>query len=147
MNEQDKQSWQDWAEKAVAAMAAQCDAGRKSTVGLGRLDPADQPLACPVCDHTDVQLAALLFTLSDGRLVYVDVTGLHVFENGRGVPFQHALTVTYRCDEGHIFYHHYRPVDRGTRVTGLAVTIKGPLAEEARPLWQPSPECKEDADG
>jgi len=149
MNRQDRQAWQGWAEKTVAAMAGCCAAEGigTSVVGLGRLDPVDQPLGCPLCAQEGVQVAALVFTLRDDRLAYVDATGLHLFQTGPRSPFQNGATMVFLCGDGHLFYRHYRQAGPGTRVTGLAVTVTGPVADQTRPLWPPSPACdrKEDA--
>jgi len=151
MNPQDRQAWHDWAEKTVAAMAGSCAAegGGMSVVGLGRLDPVDQPLGCPLCAQEGVQVAALMFTLRDDRLAYVDATGLHLFDTGPSSPFQDGATMVFHCANGHLFYRHYRQASPGTRVTGLAVTVTGPVADQTRPLWPLSParDRKEDAHG
>ena len=136
MNTQNMQAWQDWAETAVAAIARSCTNGKDpGAVTLHELDPVEQPLGCPVCHGQKVQVAAMMFTMPDGRVAYVDTDGLRLFHALSSVPLQNGATMVFRCDGGHVFFRHFRQEGSGTRVTGLAVSADGRVMDEVRPLW------------
>jgi len=141
MNQHDTKRWQEWAEKTAAAMS-RCAASRGrrgNTVTVCQVGPEDQPLRCPACGGSDVQVAAILFTLPEGRLAYADGDGLHVFQAVPVDSFPNGLTLIFRCEDGHMFFYHWQQDGMGTRVTGLAVNVSQEALADERPLWWTPP--------
>ena len=148
MRTQNMQAWQDWAETTVASIARSCTNGKEpGAVTLHELSPVEQPLCCPVCNGKKVQVTAMLFTMPDGRVAYLDTDGLRLFHAISPVPFQNGATMVFRCEHSHVFFNHYRQSGMGTRVTGLAVSGDSRIMDDVLPLWSPpaTPSQKEGA--
>ena len=132
-----KLRWRDWAIEATAQAAGPPAAYPPGDRMLdfrtaGRIE---QPLRCPVCKGQDVQLASLMCSLADGRVIYVDNLGLRVYGTDMPGGFRSGMTLSFRCGENHVFFRHLDATGGRTCETELGAYAGPGVMSELRPLW------------